>query len=343
MQRLIVQFRSASLLIVAVFAGCVGKSDQEVVVYSALDREFSEPILDEFTEVTRVNVLPKFDVESTKTVGLTSEILQSGDSQRCDVFWNNEILHTLRLKRAGLLEVYMSPSADNYPADYIDREQQWHAFAARARVIIVNTDLLPNETMRPSSIIDFSNEKWKGNCAIAKPLFGTSASHAAVLFDIWGTEKATRFFESVKQIASIETGNKQVAQKVARGEFAFGLTDTDDAIIEIDNGKPVTIIFPDQADEQMGTLFIPNSLCIIKNGPNTENAKKLVDWLLQPQVESKLAKGASAQFPVNPVVKTKSRAAPAEHIRWAEVDFEAASEMWDEASKILGEMFKQSF
>ena len=334
----IATFIVAALVTVSL-GGCVGEEDREVVVYTALDREFSEPILEEFENETGIKVLAKYDVESTKTVGLTTEIMQSGNNPKCDVFWNNEILHTLRLKKAGLLEVYLSPSAMVYPANYVDQQKQWHAFAARARVIIVNTDLLPGEAEHPDSINDFADEKWKGKCAIAKPLFGTTASHAAVLFDLWGAEKAGEYFAAVKTIASIETGNKQVAQKVARGEFMFGLTDTDDAIIELDAGHPVAIIFPDQGDGQMGTLFIPNSLCIIKNGPNTGKAKALVDWLLDPKVEIDLANGSSAQFPVNPNVKTKPRVAPQKEIRWAKPDFQAAADKWDEASEVLQKLF----
>jgi len=37
----------------------------------------------------------------------------------------------------------------------------------------------------------------------------------------------------------------------------------------------------------MGTLFIPNTLAIIKGGPNPEAARQLVDYLLSPEVEAR--------------------------------------------------------
>ena len=49
-------------------------------------------------------MLAKYDDESTKTVGLTNVIIQEAGRPRCDVFWNNEILNTLRLEEKGLLE-----------------------------------------------------------------------------------------------------------------------------------------------------------------------------------------------------------------------------------------------
>ena len=322
--------------------GCLQKSDNEVVVYAALDKEFSEPILKQFTEQSGIEVRPKFDVESNKTVGLANEIIDQRDRQRCDVFWNNEILHSLRLKKLGLLEVYQAPAIEYLPTQFVSTDSDWFGFAARARVLIINTDLIPQEADRPNSIRELANPKWKGKCTMARPLFGTTATHAAVLFTEWGAEPAKQFLKSVADNAVVQGGNKQVALKVAAGQFAWGITDTDDAIIELDRGAPVTIVFPDQGADQMGTLLIPNTLCILKDGPNVENAKALVDYLLTPAVENQLASGASAQIPVvekDTDEPMRSRVMPASGIKMLKADFQAAADCWDEAVVFLNETF----
>src|SRR4051794_16213040 len=84
-----------------------------VVVYTALDREFSEPILDAYAKRAGLRVVPKFDVESTKTVGLTNLIVAESVRTRCDLFWNNEILNTIRLKDKGLLAPYHPSQASD--------------------------------------------------------------------------------------------------------------------------------------------------------------------------------------------------------------------------------------
>ncbi len=326
-------------LVVTALAGC--DTTNEVVVYAALDREFSEPILKDFEKQTGIRVLPKYDVESTKTVGLASTILAEKNRPRCDLFWNNEILHTLRLEKAGVLDVYRSPAATEFPRAYVSAGGTWHGLAARARVLIVNTKLVA-EDKRPDSIEDLADPKWKGQIGIAKPLFGTTATHAAVLFAAWGDEKAKDFFQRLKDNdVRVLSGNKQVALDVGSGALAFGLTDTDDAIIERDHGSPVAIVFPDQADNQIGTLFIPNTLAIVKGAPHSHNARKLVDFLLAPAIEERLAKGESAQFPVNPAVKTPSRTAPkdAVKVKWMNADFSAAGEEWETASGYIEREF----
>lgn len=335
------------VLTAAIFAGgCWWRSGPEVIVYSALDSEFSEPILNDFAAASGIRVLAKYDVESTKTVGLASAIIHEQNRPRCDVFWNNEILHTLRLQKLGLLDVYLTPAADPFPAGSRSSDGQWFGLAARARVLIVNTDLLPDERQWPRSIEDLADPKWRGRMAIAKPLAGTTATHAAVLFAAWGDERAEEFFRQVKAntarpagTSGVLSGNKQVARAVADGQFAFGITDTDDAVIERDEARPVAIIFPDQGDSGMGTLQIPNTLCIIKHGPNPVAARQLVDYLLSPPVEQRLAAGRSAQFPLNPQVTERSRVAPEIPVKWMSADFSAAADKWDTAATFLRDEF----
>src|SRR5258707_1132941 len=87
------------------------------------------------------------------------------------------------------------------------------------------------------------------------PEAGTAATHAACLFAALGVDGAKAFFTQVKvNGVNLVAGNKQVAVEVAAGRFAVGTTDTDDALIEVQAGKPVAML---QIDEQFGTLFIP--------------------------------------------------------------------------------------
>jgi iron(III) transport system substrate-binding protein len=253
--------------------------------------------------------------------------------------WNNEILNTLRIERRGLLEPYRPAVAESYPPMYRSPQGTWHGFAGRARVLIVNTDLVP-EPERPASIQDLAEPKWRGKAGIAKPLFGTTATHAACLFAHWGDEKAKQYFDTLKENdVQVLAGNKQVALSVASGQLAFGMTDTDDAIIEQAKGLPVAIVYPDQAEEGLGTLFIPNTVAVIAGGPNPEAARRLVDYLLSPEVEAKLAAGPSAQIPLGEGVEADLRVETPRTIKPMQVDFEAAAAKWDTAAAFLREKF----
>jgi iron(III) transport system substrate-binding protein len=260
------------------------------------------------------------------------------------VFWNNEILNTIRLQRQALLEPYESPAAAPYPAWTKATDHTWQAFGARARVLIVHTSIPESE--RPRSVLDLAGPKWKGKVAIAKPQFGTTATQAACLFEVLGTDPAKDFYRALKANGvTVVPGNKQVAQAVAEGRFAVGLTDSDDAIGELNAGKPVAIVLPDRdghpAHARLGALLIPNTLMIVKGGPNPAGAKRLVDYLLSPDVERRLAEGGGFQIPLNPEVKANLHPALVrpEQVKAMAVDWERASDLWDEAQAFLRDEF----
>jgi iron(III) transport system substrate-binding protein len=331
-------------LLLLLVPGC-GSSKPRVVLYCAQDQEFAEKILDDFARRTGSEVLPHYDTESNKTVALYEELVREARRPRCDVFWNNEILATIRLQRQGLLEPYASPSARSFPASTKSGDHTWQAFAARARILIVNTRKVA-EGDRPRSLLELTKERWKGRVAMAKPVHGTSATQAACLFDVLGPDAAREFYRGLhRNQVAIVPGNKQVAEGVAAGQFDVGITDTDDAIEEVSAGKPVAIIFPDREGNQdhprLGTLFIPNTIAILKGSPNPEGARKLVDFVLSAEIEGQLAESESHQIPLNPDVKAKlpPQIETPSTAKAMEVKWENAVDLWDEVQKFLREEF----
>ncbi len=333
-------FAMASLSFACFSIGCVARSDKEVVIYTSVDREFAAPILDAFERSKEpLEVVRQFDIESTKTVGLVTRIMEESKKPRCDVFWNSEILHTIRLQKQGLLRQRRWKIPDSWPKGFRASDGSWVGFAARARVLLINREKLPDPKLWPKSVMELSEARWKDQCAVAYPLFGTTTTHFAVLRTKMGKEESTAWFGKVSQNAKVLSGNKQVAQAVAAGQVAWGLTDTDDAMIEKQNGMKVEVVFPDQQPDEMGTLFIPNTVCVIEKGPNPTSGGQMADYLISEDIEDRLTMGSSAQFAVWPNSKQKSKAQPDHPVRWAEVDFEQAADVWSELIKELPAIF----
>src|SRR5690606_23241021 len=126
-------------------------------------------------------------------------------------------------------------------------------------------------------------DKWKDQVGIAKPLFGTTATHVACLFAVWGPDRTKDWLRRLKENGvQVLSGNRQVAIQVGAGGLPMGLTDTDDALAELAAGKPVKMIFIESSSDHPGILTIPNALSLIKGGPNPEEGKRLIDYLLSP-------------------------------------------------------------
>lgn len=324
-------------------AGC-GPGRDRVVLYCAQDQEFADKVLPDFTRETGLEVAPRFDTEANKSVSLYEDLVREANRPRCDVFWNNEILSTVRLQRQGLLEPYASPAAAAFPASCRAKDDTWHAFAARARILAVNTRLV-KEGDRPKGLLELTQPRWRGKVAIAKPQFGTTATQAACLFEVLGPEQAKAFYRGLRDNGvAVVAGNKQVAEGVGAGQFAVGLTDTDDAMEEVEAGHPVAVVYPDRdrpRGDRMGTLFIPNTVAVLRNGPNPAGARKLVDFLLSPEVEAGLAESASHQIPLNPEVKAKlpPQIETPSTVKAMDVDWGKAADGWEETQDFLRNEF----
>jgi iron(III) transport system substrate-binding protein len=322
-----------------IFTGCKDKNipQQQVVVYTSLDKIFSQPILDLFEKETGIKVLDVYDSEATKTTGLVNRLIAEKNAPQADVFWNSETGRTIVLKQKGVLEIYVSPSASDIPPQFKDPESYWTGFAARCRILIYNTNKLNKDEM-PKSIFELTDPQWKDKVALAYPLFGTTATHASALFVHLGEEKAKEYFQALKDNSVLITdGNASSRDRVADGTVSVGFTDTDDAYVAVNQNRPVDIVWPDK--EGAGTLLIPNTVALIKGGPNPDAGKKLIDFLLSPKVEEMLAHCESGQIPLRPNIKRPAYVPKLGDVKAMEVDYEKISEWMEPSGKFLQKLF----
>jgi iron(III) transport system substrate-binding protein len=57
-------------------------------------------------------------------------------------------------------------------------------------------------------------------------------------------------------------------------------------------------VFPDQGEGEIGTMLIPNSVALIKGGPDPAGARKVIDKILAVETEALLAAADGAQIPL---------------------------------------------
>ncbi len=317
--------------LLAIGSGCRPAPSAQVVVYTSVDDVFSRPVAERFQQETGIRVRLVPDTEETKSTGLVNRLIAEKDRPVADVFWSGDPVRAALLKAKGVTAAYHSPQAQGLPALYSDPEGHWTGFSARARVLIYNTGLV-KKGAEPRSVLDLVTPRFKGKACIANPLFGTTSMHAAALFQVLGEEKARRFFEDfTANGGAILSSNGEVRRRVAAGDFAVGITDTDDAHVALTEGKPVGVVYPDQ--DGMGTLIIPNAAVLIQGGPNPAGGRKFVDYLLRPETERALAESEAAQMPVRPSVPVPAGVRPLSEIVPMKVDYSLLAVKLEELSR----------
>lgn len=266
-----------------------------LVVYCAHDALYAEEILRRFEEQTGIPVEIRFDTEATKSLGLVELILRERESPRCDVFWNNQVVGTMDLKDAGILVPYRGSGHARIPDQFKDAEGYWTGFAARMRVIVGHEDRIKQFDAEKQDL--FAGDL--SRVAVAKPLYGTTFTHFALLWSLWGPEQLRDWFAEIRdRKVRVVGGNATVKNLVAAGVCELGWTDTDDVFVGVDAGEPLDMI---PVRVQGKTICIPNSVAIIRDTDRLTDAQRLVDYLLSAETEVALSRSKSRQIPLGPV------------------------------------------
>jgi len=257
------------LLVCAAFlwAGCGKGRGPIVVVYTSQDEVFAEPIFHDFETQTGIQVRPVYDSEAVKTVGLVNRLLTEREHPQCDVFWNNEEFRTRQLAAHDVFRL----------------TNGWTHLGYRTRRLVFNTHAL-SLADAPRTFSDATNARWRGKVAVAYPLFGTTATHFLALRQFWGDETWQKWCRALAANQPfLVDGNSVVVKQVSRGEAWFGFTDSDDIAGAQREGFPVA---PLPVTEE--TLFVPNTVGVIRNSPHPAEAQRLFEFLSDPKVSQKL-------------------------------------------------------
>jgi len=315
-------FSALSLLLLVGITAC--NSDKKssegpvVTVYVSEDQVFSEPILKDFEKETGIRVKALYDTEESKSTGAMNRLIAERRNPQADVYWANEPIRAEVLKQKGIATPYHSINAKDIPSVFKDFEGYWTGFSARARVLIVNKRV----ENTPKSILAYTDPLRKGKAVIANPLFGTTTSETAALFTVWGDKKAKRFMETLKENAvTISTSNGESADFVASGAYDFSLVDSDDAVNRMRQGRPVSMVYPDQEEKGLGCFIVPNAAVLIKGAPHPDAGKRLIDFLLSKETERKLAFADCAQIPLHSGVKIPPELKSIKQIKVMTVDY----------------------
>jgi iron(III) transport system substrate-binding protein len=236
----------------------------EVIVYTSQDEVYAEPVFQQFENETGIHVLPVFDSEAVKTVGLVNRLLAEQNNPECDVFWNNEEFRTRYLASRGVF-------------------RETNAWTHLGYRLVINTNFITLANA-PRTFSDVTNKIWFHKVALALPLFGTTATHFHALRQLWGDAAWQNWCHAlVANNPFVVDGNSVVVKEVGRGEAWIGWADSDDIADAQQEGQPV-LALPATAE----TLYLANTVGVIRNCPHPEAAQKFFDYLRNPAVSRKL-------------------------------------------------------
>jgi iron(III) transport system substrate-binding protein len=167
------------------------------------------------------------------------------------------------------------------------------------------------------------------------------AAHVAALFAKLGEDQGRQWLADLKRNdCALCAGMAEVKNRVALGELWFGITSTIDAHVAVDGGKPVAIIFPDQAPGEIGCLNGYNTVALVAGAPHPKEAERLMRFLLTTQTEKILATGPGQNVGLLPesVAQNVGPAWIPRDLRIMDVDWAEAVKAHPKALKAIKEI-----
>jgi iron(III) transport system substrate-binding protein len=95
------------------------------------------------------------------------------------------------------------------------------------------------------------------------------------------------------------------------------------------------MLYPDQGENEIGCLIVPNAVVLINGAKHPDNAKRLIDYLLSKVTERKLAFADCAQIPLHPGVETPAEVRPIEEIKVMKVNYSEVAKKMQEIQPYL--------
>ncbi|MFY3383498.1 ABC transporter substrate-binding protein [Paracidovorax sp. MALMAid1276] len=182
-----------------------------------------------------------------------------------------------------------------------------------------NKELLAKRKLKaPESWADLLKPELKGEVQMANPASsGTAYTMIATLVQIMGEEKAFEYLKALHPNISTYTRSGTAPIKAAaRGETTVSVSFVHDVTTEAVNGFPVGSATPSE-----GTGAEVGSMSIVKDGPNTETAKKFYEWALTPGGQQFGLAAKQFQLPSNTQVPKDPRMTDPAKIKLINYDY----------------------
>jgi len=123
------------------------------------------------------------------------------------------------LKQDGLLEKYISPESQAYPASMKDPDGTWTSFFINTHVTVYNTRLVKKQEA-PKTFEDLINPRWKGKIAIRDNDF----DNFGMMLKVMGREKGLNFMRRLAaQGVDFRSSFTAAVQGIATGEIPVGM------------------------------------------------------------------------------------------------------------------------
>ena len=339
-----------AMVMVFALAACGGGESEEgdapaasgeLVLYSSMTEHDLDALITSFNEV-----YPDITVEVVNgSAGeLTTRLTGEAAAPVGDLVWGG-MADSDGDKYAEIFEAWVSEYDAENMEGYTSPNGLYSMDHLSTVVFCVNEELEAELGLEIKSYEDLLNPALKGKILTADPNSSSSAwNNLSNIMAVYGTdsEEAWNYIEQLMPNLVIAGSSSACFKSVQQGEYVVGLTYEDGAVTLVKDGATnIRLQYPTN-----GTSASAFGCALVKNGPNQENAKLMIDFICSADGQTALAaaqEGTLRYTNANYVTPENAWLPAADEITWVVRDVpymtenkDAILEHWNELWSEVG-------
>ena len=168
-----------------------GLDESKLIVYSGRAEELVQPIIDEFTAASGIEVAVRYG----DTAELAAQLVEEDEQTAADVYFAQDAGALGSLSEAGLLSELPQQTLTAVPARFRSSDGTWVGTSGRARVMVYDPSQLSLAAV-PDSVFALTDPRWKGKVGIA-PTNASFQAFVTAMRVLDGDERARAWLEGM--------------------------------------------------------------------------------------------------------------------------------------------------
>lgn len=311
-------------LLISMFAtSCAKPKSNKLVVYAALNEDEMAKFIEKFKADTGIEI----EYVLGGAGEIATRIQGEKASPNADVMVGGSVDVYGPLAKEGIFEAYDSPNNDTLDTRFNDPNHFWQGWYMGVLGLVINRDrfqaeLAPQGLEYPKTWDDLLDPRYDDVFVTSNPVTagGAYIFTANQIFRL-GEEPAWEYLKALDQnVHHYYAGAVECIVPVATGEFIVGMSWVHDIYKQVKAGYPIDVVIPEQTAYEIG------GSAIVKGGPNPENAKIFIDWLLTQETGA-LNTANSNRYSVRSDVSSPEGLPLIDEVNLVDYDRAKASEM----------------
>ncbi len=252
-----------------------------LVLYSGRNENFVQPVVDEFTAATGIEV----DVRYASTGELATTLLTEGAASPADVFWAQDPAFIGGIAQDGMLSDLPSDILEMVDDRYRDADGRWVGITGRSRVFIYNTDLVAPDEL-PVTVWDLTEPEWNGLFGVA-PTNGSFVAFVTGMILTEGEERTREWLEGIAANSPvIFDGNGPIVDATVAGDIAGGLVNHYYLVQRIAELGEVPAVNHFFGDGDPASMVMATGAGVLASSDHPEEASELIRFLLSTESQT---------------------------------------------------------